>query len=314
MHHSRKAEISKKFENCWDFKPMIYDYGIAGAGIAGCICAYELCKRGKTCIIFEKHKGPAEKVCGGGVSYKALRELETIGIKTSPLFLSGQRPVIGHRVCTDGHIRTKMYKPGNISLGTRRVVLDQYLLNCAAAQGAVIRYGVSVDDMKKQLEDIYNINGCLVKKVIWAIGAKSPSGNAIKGQSIGYSGQIFARSTLPENLFHYWYYENGCDTKYFWAFPIDENLWNVGVWSRYPHRRLKSDYDRCLEKYFLNTILGVWEYSKRPEGEFLGHIDQRKLDFRHINGIGDFAGMCNPKNGGGIIGAIESAVRFVATE
>lgn len=277
---------------------MIYDYGIVGAGVAGCVCAHELSRQGKRCVIFEKNLGPTEKVCGGGVSYKALRELESIGIDTRPLLLADTKPVRGHRIYADGIISTKIYKPGSISLGTQRVIFDQYLLQCAIGCGAEIRYGTEVTD----------ICGCPVKEIVWTAGAKPFPGSPVNGQSIGYSGQILAKTPLLDNIFHYWYYEMGCRTKYFWAFPIGENLWNVGVWSRFPNKKLKSDYERCLKEYFLGDIQGSWEYYRVPRGAFLGHVDQRGA--RYSNGAGDFAGMCNLQNGGGIIGAVKSAVEF----
>ena len=47
---------------------MIYDYIIAGSGIAGSVCAYELSKLNKSCLILEKEPYRLEKICGGGVS------------------------------------------------------------------------------------------------------------------------------------------------------------------------------------------------------------------------------------------------------
>ena len=156
------------------------------------------------------------------------------------------KPVRGHRICANGIISTKIYKPGSVSLGTQRVIFDHYLLQCAIGCGAEIRYGTEVTD----------ICGCPVKELVWTAGAKPFPGSLVKGQSIGYSGQILAKTALLDDIFHYWYYEMGCRTKYFWAFPIGENLWNVGVWSRFPNKELKSDYERCLKEYFWGDIQG----------------------------------------------------------
>lgn len=288
---------------------MIYDYGIVGAGISGCICAYELEKRGKRCIIFEKNKGPGEKICGGGVSYKALEKLENIGIQTNKLFSPLTKSIIGHQIYADNRIKTKMYKMGRVSLGTQRILLDQYLLECAVEKGAIIKYGVEVNNIEENGKKI-GIEDYYVNKIVWASGARTPYGNSINGQSIGIAGQVMARSCLSDEIFHYWYFENNVDNKYFWAFPIGENLWNIGIWSRYPYKSMKLDYNRCLENIFLKTVIGEWRYYRSPKGEYLGHIDQRKAASQYMNGIGDFGGNCNPVNGGGIIGAIESAIQF----
>ena len=77
---------------------MIYDYIIIGGGIAGGVCAYELGKRRQKCIILEKNSRQSEKVCGGGVSYKALNKLQEIGISVDPLLEVDSKLIKGHVV------------------------------------------------------------------------------------------------------------------------------------------------------------------------------------------------------------------------
>ena len=81
---------------------MIYDYIIIGGGISGYVSAYELGKQNKTCLILEKNKNQSEKVCGGGVSYKALKLLEEAGMCTSELYNLDCKEIKGKRsiVCT----------------------------------------------------------------------------------------------------------------------------------------------------------------------------------------------------------------------
>lgn len=290
---------------------MVYDYAIIGAGVAGTVCAYQLAQYGKSCIVFEKNSGPTEKICGGGVSYKALRRLEAIGIDIDPLFMSNSKRIEGHLInSASGISELKRYGSGDVSLGIQRSVFDTYLLNCAIDSGAAIHYGYTVRTVAK-VAQVYKIDNYLAKDIVWAIGARNRYGMTVAGQSIGYSGQIYAKTYITPNIFHYWYYESGNDEKYFWAFPIGKNLWNVGVWSRYPFGDMKKEYNRCLGKIFLSTVQGKWKYFRMPKAEFLGHIDQREKETYLKYGIGDFAGTCNPLNGGGIIGAIDSAIQFV---
>ena len=98
--------------------------------------------------------------------------------------------------------------------------------------------------------------------------------------------------------------------KYFWAFPIGDYLWNVGIWSRNYDKGLKRLYNESLNEYFLSKVIGDWEYLRKPKAEFLGHYDQRNDGLYMKDGIGDFAGCCNPVNGGGIHYAIKSAVEY----
>lgn len=289
---------------------MIYDYAIIGAGVSGPICAYQLARHGKKCILIEKNSIPSEKICGGGVSYKALRCLRTIGIQTDPLFSEDSKRIVGHSIKKIGKISDlKLYNNGKISLGIQRNIFDSYLLRCATDEGAAIIYGHRVDNVKDE-NGLYKIANFWSKEVVWATGAKSTWGAVIEGQSIGYSGQIYAKSKLASNLFHYWYYEKDNENKYFWSFPIGENLWNVGIWSRNPFPEMKKEYNSCLENLFVVTIDGEWKYHRIPKAEFLGHIDQRENNQFMRYGVGDLAGKCNPKNGGGIIGAIESSIEL----
>lgn len=289
---------------------MIYDYAIIGAGVSGTICAYQLAKRGKRCVIFEKNPTTLEKICGGGISYKALQRLNAIGINSEPLFKKNAQLIEGHiinRVNEKTEIKT--YSGGKKSLGIQRKIFDTYLLECAMLEGASIIYGENIIKVENKGNE-FTVGNALARNVIWAIGARGLGGHKIDGQSIGYSAQILADSTLKSNYFYYWYYEKDNSNKYFWIFPIGEKLWNVGLWSRIPHNNLKNEYDKCLNRYFLSSLQGEWKYFRLPRAEFLGHVDQRKKNTVFENGVGDFAGKCNPINGGGIIGAIDSAIEL----
>lgn len=291
---------------------MIYDYIIIGGGVAGSVCAYELGKKGKKCLILEKNSRQSEKVCGGGVSYEALRMLEKIGIATEPLFLLDSKRITGHVIYQNGGCKEKIYCGGRASLGIQRSLLDHYLVCAALLYHAQIQYGEEVTKILKS-GGVYDINGFLAKELVWASGARSISGGIPGEQSIGLSGQIAAKVNLAENMFHYWYFAAKNHEKYFWAFPIGNNLWNVGVWNRNFNRELKKDYQHCLEEFFLDKVVGEWNYLRKPKAEFLGHCDQRNPDSYMRNGIGDFAGTCNPSNGGGIHYAIQSAVEYADT-
>ena len=289
-----------------DDELMDYDYIIIGGGVAGSICAYDLCKKEYKCLVLEKYRPDHEKICGGGISYKALELIRQSGIEIAPLFKFDSQAISGHISYKDGRVSEKIYKDGKVSLGIQRHLFDDYLRNQAQIMGADIRFEHKVSKVLEE-DDKYIVDGYSGNQLIWAIGARSLDGKIPKGQSIGLSGQIEARAYFNVNRFYYWYYEPACETKYFWAFPIGKNLWNVGLWSRQAFPEMRCDYEDCLERYFLSHLSGEWRYLRKPKAEFLGHLDQRK-ERKGCIGVGDFAGKCNPVNGGGIIGAIQSAL------
>lgn len=288
---------------------MSYDYIIIGGSIAGSVCAYELCRKGSSCLVLEQCGSDHEKVCGGGISYKAIDLLLQADIEVEPLFKSNSQAVLGHIIYKDDNCTEKIYKAGNVSLGIQRHIFDEFMRRQAQRMGADICFEHKVSSVVFDDKEYY-IDGYSGSQLIWAIGARSLEGTVPSGQSIGISGQIEGTSDLNENMFYYWYYVPTCESKYFWAFPIGKNLWNVGLWSRYAFNELRYEFEICLDRYFFPHIHGEWKYFRKPKAEFLGHHDQRIYPDRCL-GIGDFAGMCNPINGGGIIGAIKSAITII---
>ncbi|MCR5668581.1 MAG: NAD(P)/FAD-dependent oxidoreductase [Lachnospiraceae bacterium] len=289
---------------------MNYDYIIIGGSVAGSICAYDLCKKGYRCLVLEQNAQDHEKICGGGVSFKALDMLIHAGIEIEPLLSDDLQMISGHVIFKDDKSIEKVYKDGKSSIGIQRNIFDGFLRKQAQKMGAVFCFEHKVSKVMFS-NGRYTIDGYSGDRLIWAIGARTLDGEIPYGQSIGISGQVKARVDLRTDRFYYWYYEPSCETKYFWAFPIGRDLWNVGIWSREAFPQMRYEYEKCMDSYFLPHKMGEWNYLRSPKAEFLGHYDQRK-DHEGCLGVGDFAGMCNPVNGGGIIGAIQSALSVIA--
>lgn len=284
---------------------MIYDYLIAGSGVAGCVCAYELSRKNKSSLILEKEKDLHEKVCGGGISYKAIRLLENIGMDIKSLFSLNVSLITGHVISFPDEVRQYNYPSGVYSLGMQRMIFDSFLLEQALTMGAEIKYYETVSDIVIN-NQYYNINGYTGKHFISAVGARGITGVPPEGQSIGISAQIEGISHFRQDKFYYWYYTDK-DDRYFWIFPIGKNLWNIGVWFRHPSCSMKRDFLYGLETY-VNPNFDNYQYRITAKAEFLGNIDQRNPYISE--GIGDYAGMNNIRNGGGIIGAIQSAIAY----
>lgn len=285
---------------------MKYDYIIIGGSVAGSICAYNLGRKGYRCLVLEQHSSDYEKICGGGISYKALDLLAQVGIEVAPLFALDSQAISGHIIYKGSGITEKVYKDGKVSLGTQRNLFDGFLRKQAEMMGADFCFEHKVQNVVFD-GDKNNVDEYSGDQLIWAIGARMLNGKIPMEQSIGISGQVVGKTDLRNDRFYYWYYEPSCESKYFWAFPIGRDLWNVGLWSRQAFSKMRRDYEDCFNRYFFSHLKGEWNYLRKPKAEFLGHHDQRK-EHDGCFGAGDFAGMCNPVNGGGIIGAIQSAL------
>ena len=286
---------------------MIYDYIIIGSGVAGNVCAFILQKKGFSCLILEKENTRKEKICGGGVPYKALCVLDDIGMDIQKLFASDVAVIVGDSSSNGENNILNYYDVDSYSLGCRRRVFDDFLLNQAIRFGARIVWGQNVRNVCFE-NNVYDVNGFTSKKVIGAFGARGKENKYYYGQSIGISAQIYGESVLRNDIFHYYYY-NKTDAKYFWIFPIGNNLWNVGIWFRKPMPEMMREYNECWNKYVESTF-AEYKYIQKPKGEFCGNINLIKKEALVIDGIGDYAGMNNIKNGGGIYKAIKSAIKY----
>lgn len=287
---------------------MIYDCIIAGGGISGCVCAYLLSRKNIKCIILEKNHVLQEKICGGGVPRRALDLLEQIGMDTRELLSDDVSMIHGHRIDRNGCEHVHLYPEADFALGMQRRILDGYLLKQALNQGSQIRFGTKVSNAVYR-NGLYHVNGYQGSRFVCAVGARGLGEQVPKGQSIGISAQISGESSLPSTFFYFKYYTDS-DERYFWMFPIGVKRWNIGVWYRVPAPAMAQDYRTKLLDWITNYFPSGYQVISKPQAEFLGNVDQRSLYGNDLDGIGDFAGTNNLKNGGGIMQAIHSAIDF----
>jgi geranylgeranyl reductase family protein len=115
-----------------------YDAIVVGAGPAGSVTAYRLATAGASVLLLDRARFPRDKPCGGGLTYRAIRELP---VAVDPVvedvvdrFEFGFR--YGHRFQRRG--------ASTIILMTQRKRLDAFLAEQAAEAGAEFRDGAKV--------------------------------------------------------------------------------------------------------------------------------------------------------------------------
>src|SRR5258705_826481 len=122
------------------------DVIIVGAGPGGSTAAFHLARHGLRVLLLEKTEFPREKVCGDGLTPRAVKQLIKMGIDTTEE--KGWLRNRGLRVIGGG-IRLELDWPDLASfpdygLTRTRMDFDQMLATAATDAGAVLRSGTNV--------------------------------------------------------------------------------------------------------------------------------------------------------------------------
>ncbi|MGA5304284.1 geranylgeranyl reductase family protein [Nucisporomicrobium flavum] len=122
------------------------DVIVVGAGPGGSAAAYHMARHGLRVLLLEKTEFPREKVCGDGLTPRAVRQLVRMGVDTSEK--AGWLHNRGLRVIGGG-IRLELDWPDlasfpNYGLVRTRMDFDDMLAKRAVEAGALLRTGVTV--------------------------------------------------------------------------------------------------------------------------------------------------------------------------
>jgi geranylgeranyl reductase family protein len=121
------------------------DVIVVGAGPGGSAASYHLARHGLNVLVLEKSQFPREKVCGDGLTPRAVKQLVAMGIKTEG---DGWERNKGLRVIGGG-IRLELNWPDLASfpdygLTRTRLGFDEILARAAVEQGARLQSGTNV--------------------------------------------------------------------------------------------------------------------------------------------------------------------------
>lgn len=115
------------------------DAFVVGGGPAGAAVATRLALAGREVVLVERSPGPVDKVCGEFLSNEATMYLEALGLDLHAL---GAVPIERVRLCVGSNVaEVQLPFP---ALGLSRRVLDEVLLERAAAAGVLVRRGAKV--------------------------------------------------------------------------------------------------------------------------------------------------------------------------
>lgn len=112
---------------------------VAGGGPAGAMAAALLARAGRRVTVYERDRGPADRLCGEFVSREAQHSLASLGIDAEAL---GAEPIPAVRLVRGDRVaEARLPFRG---LGLSRRAMDAALLGRAEALGATVRRGCAV--------------------------------------------------------------------------------------------------------------------------------------------------------------------------
>jgi len=313
------------------------DVIVVGAGPGGSAAAYHLASRGLDVLLLEKTHFPREKVCGDGLTPRAVAQLLKMGVDTSES--AGWIRNRGLRVVADD-VAIELDWPElqafpNYGLTRTRLDFDQILADRAVAAGAELRCGVKVT------APVFDLAGRVCGVTAVKDGEQLTYRAPLVIAADGVSGRLALALGLkrdekrPMGVAVRQYYKSPAkhDDEYLeswlalrtaaepdilqpgygWIFGLGDGRVNVGLGVLNSSEGYgKTDYRALLRDWLANT---PEEWGLADEANADGPVRGAALPMgfnrtphysRGLMLVGDSGGMVNPFNGEGIAYAIEA--------
>jgi len=314
------------------------DVIVVGAGPGGSTAAFHLARHGLRVELLEKTEFPREKVCGDGLTPRAVKQLIKMGIDTQA---DGWVANKGLRV-VGGGMRLELDWPDlasfpNYGLTRTRMDFDEILAEAAVAAGATLRQNVNVTD------PVLDSSGRVIG--VRAIGPdkepqefRAPIVVAADGVSARFplAMGLAKRDDRPIGVAVRRYYQSperhnddyleswlelrsreGGDKLlpgYGWIFGMGDGRVNVGLGVLNSSTAFGKTNYRTMLTDWLSTTPPEWGMNDEAnaDGPIMGAalpmgFNRMPHYTRGVLLVGDSGGMVNPFNGEGIAYAMESA-------
>ncbi|MEE6273899.1 geranylgeranyl reductase family protein [Georgenia sp. MJ206] len=320
------------------------DVIVVGAGPGGAAAAHYLAQTGLEVLLLEKGTFPRDKVCGDGLTPRAVAELIRMGVSTDPA--DGWIRNYGLRTYGGGH-RIEVPWPElaempSYGLARSRMNLDETLARHAQRSGATLREGMSVTGPVRH-ERSGRILGVTARPVDGAgrragdevtfrapvvvdaggVSARLATSMGVEkntNRPMGVAVRTYFRSPrhdddMMESHLELWDGEPGASNLmpgYGWIFALGDGTVNVGLGSLSSTATpTRLDY-KALFATWMRNVPAEWEFTAENQ---IGDLRSAALPMafnrkpHYTSGlllVGDSGGMVSPFNGEGIAYAMQS--------
>lgn len=305
------------------------DVIVVGAGPAGSATAFYLARAGFDVLLLEKTRFPREKVCGDGLTPRAVKQLQNMGVDIdAPGWVRNK----GLRVVGGGH-RFELDWPQldrfpDFGLVRTRKDFDQIMAQTAVKAGARLMEGVNVtgpvlDDRSGHVVGVTTKDGATYRARL-VVAADGNSTRLALGMGLhkredrpmGVAVRTYYTSPRhDDDYIETWLELWDSETLlpgYGWIFPVGDGTCNVGLGLLNTSEAFKNIDYRDLLKRWVKNMPAEWGFSEESmtgpiRGAALPMAFNRQPHYtRGLVLVGDSGGAINPFNGEGIAYAMET--------
>lgn len=298
------------------------DLLIIGAGPGGSAAAITAARAGLRVTMFEKGPHGRDKVCGDGLTPRAVAALGELKIDLSPAHrIDGLRMIAGKKTRELAWPASERF-PGHGAVWPRQR-FDNHLMDVAAEAGAEIRYDTEALPVLEG-DRVVGVDAggerYTAPLTILAAGAQGAAAKVLGAErdpDEPFGLAIRAYAPTPRHAERHLEAclslrdEHGTPVPgYGWMFPAGDGTVNIGVGALSTMKGFKKlNLNKLLDQYaaIVRPTWSIGDYVDKPRAWRLPMSSTK----RHGPGwvaVGDAAGFVNPMNGEGIDYALESGM------
>jgi geranylgeranyl reductase family protein len=297
----------------------VHDVLVVGAGPGGSATAHFLSRKGFDVVLLDRAEFPRDKTCGDGLTPRALRVLERMGI-LAEVAANGCRVDRYEVVAPAGRSTTAAITGPQGGLVVPRLRLDNLILDSAVASGVCFEPAVAVDRVERRPHGVtvHAQNGQRfdARAAVIATGAATAvlkRSGILKTQPRAMLAARAYFEDLEQEVARTFQlrFDQVPLPGYGWIFPIAAKAANVGVGFLPGRRRYDGTAGQAFDRFVSGPALGRALRGARQVGPVKGY--PIRTDFLEAPTfaertllVGEAAGLVNPLTGEGIDYALES--------